>query len=75
MARETAQITPAEIIVEEWLRQDLQIEPGREFGIALLRLKRQLNSRKIGILIWNLHSIAMVKLLDRNVAISNYLES
>jgi tetratricopeptide (TPR) repeat protein len=54
MARETAQITPAEIIVEEWLRQDLQIEPGREFGIALLRLKRQLNSRKIGILIDNL---------------------
>jgi tetratricopeptide (TPR) repeat protein len=54
MAKETAQITPAEIVVEEWLRQDLQIEPGREFGVSLLRLKRQLSSRKIGILIDNL---------------------
>lgn len=54
MAKETARITPAEIIVEEWLRQDLQIEPGREFGVSLLRLKRQLSTRKIGILIDNL---------------------
>ncbi|AFY91520.1 tetratricopeptide repeat protein [Chamaesiphon minutus] len=54
MAKEAARITPAEIIVEEWLRQDLQTEPGREYGIALLRLKRQLSTRKIGILIDNL---------------------
>jgi tetratricopeptide (TPR) repeat protein len=54
MAKETARITPAEIIVEEWLRQDLQIEPGREFGVSLLRLKRQLSTRKIGVLIDNL---------------------
>jgi tetratricopeptide (TPR) repeat protein len=54
MAKETAQITPAEIVVEEWLRQDLQTEPGREFGISLLRLKRQLRDRKIGVLIDNL---------------------
>ncbi len=53
MAKETAQITPAEIVLEEWLSQDLQTEPGRDFGIMLLRLKRQLNSHKIGILIDN----------------------
>ncbi len=53
MAKESSQITPAEIVVEEWLWQDLQIEPGREFGVSLLRLKRQLITRKIGILIDN----------------------
>ncbi len=56
IAKETAQIAPAEIVVEEWLLQDLQIEPGREFSVTLLRLKRQLSSRKIGILIDNLES-------------------
>ncbi len=54
MAKETAQIASAEIVVEEWLLQDLQIEPGREFSVTLLRLKRQLSQRKIGILIDNL---------------------
>jgi tetratricopeptide (TPR) repeat protein len=54
MAKETTQITPAEIVVEEWLRQDLETEPGREFGITLLRLKRQLIAGKIGVLIDNL---------------------
>jgi tetratricopeptide (TPR) repeat protein len=57
MAKETAQITPAAIVVEEWLRQDLQSEPGREFGISLLRLKRQLSTRKIGVLIDNLEPV------------------
>jgi tetratricopeptide (TPR) repeat protein len=54
MAKETAQITPAQIVLEEWLGQDLAVDPGREFGIALLRLKRQLSARKIGVLIDNL---------------------
>jgi tetratricopeptide (TPR) repeat protein len=54
MAKETAQIASAEIVVEEWLLQDLQIEPGREFSVTLFRLKRQLSHRKIGILIDNL---------------------
>uniref|UniRef100_UPI0037BFF981 AAA family ATPase n=1 Tax=Chamaesiphon sp. OTE_20_metabat_361 TaxID=2964689 RepID=UPI0037BFF981 len=54
MAKETAQITPAEIVLEEWLGQDLGIDPGREFGVALLRLKRQLSACKIGVLIDNL---------------------
>jgi tetratricopeptide (TPR) repeat protein len=57
MAKELSQITPAAIVVEEWLRQDLQCEPGREFSISLLRLKRQLSSRKIGILIDNLEPV------------------
>jgi tetratricopeptide (TPR) repeat protein len=61
MAKETARITPAEIVVEEWLWQDLQIEPGREFGVSLLRLKRQLITRKIGVLIDNLEPV-----LDRD---------
>jgi tetratricopeptide (TPR) repeat protein len=54
MAKETARITPAEIVIEEWLRQDFQTEPGREFGVSLLRLKRQLSTHKVGILIDNL---------------------
>jgi tetratricopeptide (TPR) repeat protein len=57
MAKELSQITPAAIVVEEWLRQDLQCEPGREFSISLLRLKRQLSSRKIGVLIDNLEPV------------------
>jgi tetratricopeptide (TPR) repeat protein len=73
MAKETTQITPAEIVVEEWLRQDLQTEPGREFGVSLLRLKRQLTTRKIGILIDNLEPA-----LDRDgrivVAQRSYVE-
>ena len=34
MAKETAQIASAEIVVEDWLLQDLQIEPGREFSVT-----------------------------------------
>jgi tetratricopeptide (TPR) repeat protein len=60
-------------VVEEWLRQDLQSEPGREFGVSLLRLKRQLSTRKIGILIDNLEPA-----LDRHgrlvLARRDYLE-
>ena len=73
MAKETAQIAPAEVVVEEWLQQDLQIEPGREFSVTLLRLKRQLSTRKIGILIDNLEPA-----LDRDGRIvanqRNYIE-
>jgi tetratricopeptide (TPR) repeat protein len=73
MAKETAQITPVEIIVEEWLWQDLETEPGREFSITLLRLKRHLIDRKIGILIDNLEPA-----LDRDGRIitehRNYVE-
>lgn len=54
MAKETTNITPAEQVVEEWLRQDFQVEPGRDFGVTLGRLRRQLRDRPVGILIDNL---------------------
>ena len=54
MAKETNHITPVEQVVEEWLRQDFQVEPGRDFGVTLGRLRRQLRDRPVGILIDNL---------------------
>lgn len=54
MAKETQNITKAEHVVEEWLKQDFHEEPGVEFGVSLGRLKRQLHGRKIGVLIDNL---------------------
>jgi tetratricopeptide (TPR) repeat protein len=54
MAKETSNITSVERVVEEWLKQDLGLEPGVEFGVTLGRLKRQLHNRRIGILIDNL---------------------
>lgn len=54
MAKETQNITPAERVVEEWLKQDFAQEPGVEFGVTLGRLKRQLHNRRIGVLIDNL---------------------
>lgn len=54
MAKDTANITPVEQVVEEWLRQDFQVEPGQDFGVTLDRLKRRLRERRVGILIDNL---------------------
>ena len=54
MAKETANITSVESLVEEWLKRDFQEEPGREFGVTLARLKRHLEKRSVGILIDNL---------------------
>jgi tetratricopeptide (TPR) repeat protein len=54
MAKETQNITSAERVVEEWLKQDFDEEPGVEFGVTLGRLKRQLHNRRIGVLIDNL---------------------
>jgi hypothetical protein len=54
MAKETQNITKAEHVVEEWLKQDFHEEPGVEFGVSLGRLKRQLQGRRIGVLIDNL---------------------
>ncbi|MDX2232776.1 MAG: tetratricopeptide repeat protein [Leptolyngbyaceae cyanobacterium bins.349] len=63
MAAESRNITLVESVVEEWLRRDFNEEPGRDFGINLDRLKRQLRDgrQRIGILIDNLESA-----LDRN---------
>ncbi len=54
MAKETQHITSAERVVEEWLKQDFNQEPGAELGLSLARLKRQLQQQRVGILIDNL---------------------
>ncbi|MBD2355422.1 tetratricopeptide repeat protein [Tolypothrix sp. FACHB-123] len=54
MAKETHNITSAQRVVEEWLKQDFGEEPGVEFGVTLGRLKRLLHHRRIGVLIDNL---------------------
>jgi tetratricopeptide (TPR) repeat protein len=54
MAKDTQNITPAERVVEEWLKQDFQDEAGLDLGISLERLKRHLRQRRVGILIDNL---------------------
>jgi tetratricopeptide (TPR) repeat protein len=54
MAKETPNITTAERVVEEWLKQDFDEAPGLEFGVTLDRLKRQLHGRRVGVLIDNL---------------------
>lgn len=57
MVRETENITSIESIVDEWLKQYFQEEPGREFGITLIRLKKHLQNRRVGILIDNLEPV------------------
>ena len=54
MAKEKENITLVESVIEEWLKRDFQEEPGREFGVTLGRLKRQLQMRRVGVLIDNL---------------------
>lgn len=51
IAKEPDNITSVESVVEEWLKQYFQEEPGREFGITLIRLKKHLQNRQVGILI------------------------
>lgn len=60
MAKQTQTITPAESIVQDWLRQHFGEEPGREFSTCLEQLRRCLQEQssdrplKIGVLIDNL---------------------
>ncbi|MGF1520505.1 MAG: NB-ARC domain-containing protein [Nodosilinea sp.] len=54
MAKDPADITPVEWVIEEWLRQDFGVEPGREFGVTLDRLRRQLRQQTVALLIDNL---------------------
>ncbi|GAA6617284.1 tetratricopeptide repeat protein [Scytonema sp. NUACC26] len=54
MAKETQNITAAEHVIEEWLKQDFDEEPGIEFGVTLGRLKRKLHTSRVGVLIDNL---------------------
>lgn len=51
IAKEPDNITSVDSVVEEWLKQYFQEEPGREFGITLIRLKKHLQNRQVGILI------------------------
>jgi tetratricopeptide (TPR) repeat protein len=52
IAKETKDIASVESLIEEKLRQ-LGVEPGREFLVSIDRLKRKLQSERIGILIDN----------------------
>ncbi|MEM9266852.1 MAG: AAA family ATPase [Cyanobacteria bacterium P01_F01_bin.13] len=54
VAQETSSLTAVEQILDEWLRQDLNDEPGQDVSISLSRLKRHLKQQKVGILIDNL---------------------
>lgn len=54
MAKDPTDITPVEWVVEEWLRQDFGVEPGREFGVTLDRLRRHLRQQRVAVLIDNL---------------------
>jgi tetratricopeptide (TPR) repeat protein len=54
MAKEISTIASVESVVEEWLKRDFEEEPGREFGVTLMRLKRLIQTRKVAILIDNL---------------------
>lgn len=54
MAKETANLTSAERVVEEWLQRDFNDEPGLEFGISLGRLRRHLQQQRVGVLVDNL---------------------
>jgi len=54
MAKEKDNIQLVDSVIEGWLKQDFEEEPGREFWEMLRRLKRQLQTRKIGVLIDNL---------------------
>src|SRR4028118_44547 len=54
IAKEKENITAVESWIEEKLKQDFEEEPGREFLVSLGRLKRQLQTRTVGVLIDNL---------------------
>ncbi len=54
IAQETSSLTNVENILDEWLRQDFNDEPGQDLSISLSRLKRHLKQQRVGILIDNL---------------------
>lgn len=57
VGKEVRNITPAESVVEHWLVDKLQQDTGRDFGTSLLRLRQQMQTQSIGILIDNLETI------------------
>ncbi len=54
IAQETSSLTVVDHILDEWLRQDFNDEPGQDLSISLSRLKRHLKQQRVGILIDNL---------------------
>jgi tetratricopeptide (TPR) repeat protein len=54
LAKEVPHLISADRVVEEWLRQDFNQEPGIDLGVNLSRLKRLLQGQRVGILIDNL---------------------
>ena len=52
-------VPSVELVLEEWLRRYFQEEPGREFGISLDRLRRQLQDprHRVGILLDRLETV------------------
>jgi tetratricopeptide (TPR) repeat protein len=57
IGREAESIISVEILIVEWLKNHFAEEPAREFGINKQRLKKQLQNRKVAILIDNLESV------------------
>jgi tetratricopeptide (TPR) repeat protein len=54
MAKETQHITGVESLVQEWLQRDLHEQPGQQLGVSLERLRRNLQTQRVGVLIDNL---------------------
>ncbi|MBO1047248.1 MAG: tetratricopeptide repeat protein [Dolichospermum sp. DEX182a] len=54
MAKKKENISTVESVSEDWLKTYFQEEPGTEFGVNLQKLRRQLQTQKVGILIDNL---------------------
>lgn len=54
VAQEASNLTAVEHILDEWLRQDFNDEPGQDLSLSLSRLRRHLKQKRVGILIDNL---------------------
>ena len=48
IAQETSSLTAVKNILDEWLRQDFNDEPGQDLSISLSRLKRHLKQKYVG---------------------------
>jgi TPR repeat protein len=57
IGKEPESIISVEILIVEWLKNHFAEEPARDFGINKQRLRKQLQNRKVAILIDNLESV------------------
>lgn len=53
MAKESQNLIPAEMLVQEWLQRYFQEDPTADFRLALERLRQKLRQQSVGILIDN----------------------